>query len=61
MKFLTVASETLISKLIVRHSPGDKRRNENRNKLNYFKKLNEDDWMFEKGVKTRNQRKIFEL
>ena len=34
--------------------PGDKRRYEN-------KKLKEDDWMFEKGVKTSYQRKIFKL
>ena len=56
-----IYSKKLISKLFVRHSSRDKRQNEGK-KLNCFLiKLNEDDWMFEKGVKTRDQRIILKL
>ena len=48
--------------LFVRHLSGDKRRNKGRKNSIYFLiKLNEDDWVFEKGVKTPNQRKTFKL
>ena len=50
------------SKLFVRHSSGYERRNERKkNLIDLLIKMNEDDWMFEKGVKTRDQRKIFEI
>ena len=45
--------------LFVRHSSGDKRRNEEKNSIDCLMKLNEGKWMFEKGVKTRNQ--VFQL
>ena len=39
-----------------------KSRNEaKKNSIEFFIKLNEDDWMSEKGVKARNQCKIFKL
>ena len=48
--------------LFVRYSSGDKCGNEGkRSSIDFLIKLNEDDWMFEKGVKTRDQRKIFIL
>ena len=48
--------------LFVRHLSEDKCRNEGKKNLIDFQiKLNEDDCMFKKGVKTRNQRKIFQL
>ena len=42
-------------------SSRDKRRNEGKNSINCLIQLNENEWMFEKGVKTRNQRTIFKL
>ena len=59
---LKIADKKLISKLFVRHSSGDKRRNEGKkSSIDFFIKLNEDDWMFEKDVKTGDQGKIFKL
>ena len=41
---------------------GDKRRNKGKKNLIDFKiKLNEDDWMFNRSVTTRDQRKSFKL
>ena len=58
---LKIAKKKLISKLFVRHSSGDKRRNEGKNSIDFLVKLNEDDWVFEKSVTTRDQRKSFKL
>ena len=53
--FFKIANKKLISKLFVRHSSGDKRRNERKkNLIDFVIKLNEDDWMFERSVTTRN-------
>ena len=60
MRCIEKVRKKLISTLFVRHSSGDKRRNEGKkNLINTLIKLNEDYWMFEKDVRTRNQRKIF--
>ena len=59
---LKVANKKLISKLFVRHSSGDIRRNEvKKNSIDFVIKLNKNDWMFEKSVTTRDQRKSFKL
>ena len=59
---LKIVNKKIISKLFVRHSSGDERRNKGKKILIYFViKLNEDDWMFQKHITTRDQRKSFKL
>ena len=53
---MKIANKKLISKLFVRHSSGDKRRNDGKkNSIDFVIKLNENDYMFERNVTTRDQ------
>ena len=53
---MKIANKKLISKLFVRHSSGDKRRNDGKkNSIDFVIKLNEDDYMFERNVTIRDQ------
>ena len=54
-------SKELISKLFVRHTSGDKHWNEEKNSNDCLINLKKDNWMFEIGVKTRNQRKLINM
>ena len=57
-----IANKKLIIKLFVQHSSGDKRQNKGKkNSIDFVINPNEDDWMFEKSVTTRDQHKSFRL
>ena len=59
---LKIANKKLISKLLVRNSSGDERRNEEKKNLIEFAiKLDKDDWLYERSVTTRDQRRSFKL
>ena len=61
-KFEDNYNKKLISKFFVRYSSGDKRRNEGKkNSINFVIKLHKDDWLHERSVTTRDQRKSFKL
>ena len=51
-----MARKKLISKLFVRHFQEINSERRKKSSIDCLIKLNEDDWMFEKGVKPRNQR-----
>ena len=59
---LKIANKKLISKLFVQNSSGDERRNEEKKNLIEFAiKLDKDDWLYERSVTTRDQRRSFKL
>ena len=53
-----IANKRLSPSFLSNTRQGDKRWNEEKNSIDCQIKLNEDEWTFEKGVKTRDQRKI---
>ena len=58
----TIVNKKLICKLFVRNSSGDKCRNEGKkNPIDFVIKLDDDNWMFEKSVTTRDQCKSLKL